>query len=719
MAEQIIKLAIHGFQEQLNNTKAVISKYENKIPTDIKIGFPETAYNLPLYFALTGKKIQSNSDAQNLIKEIEQKNSDVASADVDLTKTLDLGIDTIILQELQLAVESSAGEQVNFIPDNVLRSLGVQLVSGDISGIAVIIGAAKDEETAVEIIRSLQEKNILSALAADYEGKTMFEQLANQNVEMTLDTYIVHLGNKTESVVLGLNWAIRAALTYGGLEGGQKDKCLKYCAERIPAFALVLGGVDAKKVATAVGAIAMGFPVICNFEVPEISVKDEQGFEQKLLTSELDLNKLVAKCLEVRNIKVKVTEVPIPVRYSSAFEGERVRKEDVALEFGGKYSKAFEFVEMKNLDEVENGKIEVIGKEIDEIEEGSALPLGIVVYVAGRKMQKDFEPVIERRIHSLINHATGIMHIGQRSIVWLRISKEAKKAGFKIKHLGAILQTKFLDEFPAIIDKVEVHIYTEENKVAEFLKRSAELYNERDQRMGEMTDESVDIFYSCTLCQSFAPNHVCIITPERPGLCGAYNWLDGKAAFQISPTGPNQPVEKGEIIDTKIGEWKGVDEFVYKASNNTLERFSAYSLIKYPMTSCGCFECIIAILPGTGGFMIVDRTFLEMTPCGMTFSTLAGVVGGGQQTPGFLGIGLNYIVSKKFVSAEGGLKRLVWMPSYVKERFREKLDKRAEELGVAGLVDKIADETICSDLAGLIEYLTKKDHPALKMGEMI
>ncbi len=719
MAEKIIKLAVQGYQEQLNNTKAVISKFENEVPADIKIGFPETAYNLPLYFAFYGEKIQSFSDAGNLIEEIEKRNSNIIPVDIDLTKTLDLGIDTILLQELQLALESSVGKQVNFIPDNILRSLGVQLVSGDISGIAVIIGAAIDEETAVEIIRSFQEKNILSVLAADYEGKTMFEQLSKQNVEMTLETYIVHLGDKTESVVLGLNWAVRAALTYGGLEGGQKEKCLKYCAERIPAFALVLGGVDSQKLATAVGAMAMGFPIICNFEVPEISVTDEQGFEQKLLTFELDLNKLVEKCLEVRNIKIKVTEVPIPVRYSSAFEGERVRKEDVALEFGGKYSKAFEFVEMKNMEEVENGKIEVIGKEVDEVEEGSALPLGIVVYVAGRKMQKDFEPVIERRIHSLINHATGIMHIGQRSIVWLRISKEAKKAGFKIKHLGIILHAKFLDEFPAIIDKVEVHIYTEEDKVTRFLKRSAELYNERDQRMGEMTDESVNIFYSCTLCQSFAPNHVCIITPERLGLCGAYNWLDGKAAFQINPTGPNQPVEKGEVIDAEIGEWKGVDEFVYKASNNTLERFSAYSLIKYPMTSCGCFECIIAILPGTGGFMIVDRTFLEMTPCGMTFSTLAGVVGGGQQTPGFLGIGLNYIISKKFISAEGGLKRLVWMPSYVKERFREKLNKRAEELGVPDLVAKIADETISSDLAGVIEFLYKKDHPALKMGELI
>ena len=51
------------------------------------------------------------------------------------------------------------------------------------------------------------------------------------------------------------------------------------------------------------------------------------------------------------------------------------------------------------------------------------------------------------------------------------------------------------------------------------------------------------------LCQSFAPDHICIITPERLGLCGAINWLDAKAAKEIAPTGPNQPMPKGEAID--------------------------------------------------------------------------------------------------------------------------------------------------------------------------
>ena len=71
----------------------------------------------------------------------------------------------------------------------------------------------------------------------------------------------------------------------------------------------------------------------------------------------------------------------------------------------------------------------------------------------------------------------------------------------------------------------------------------------RDDRIAGMTDESVETFYSCTICQSYAPDHVCVITPQRLGLCGAYNWLDGRANFEINPTGPNQPIAKGRTID--------------------------------------------------------------------------------------------------------------------------------------------------------------------------
>jgi acetyl-CoA synthase len=196
------------------------------------------------------------------------------------------------------------------------------------------------------------------------------------------------------------------------------------------------------------------------------------------------------------------------------------------------------------MDEVTDGAIEVIGPDLDAVvgrpagadapEERPALPLAIVVEVAGRQMQKDFEPILERQLHHLINYAQGVMHIGQRNIVWLRFSRQAVEKGFRLGHLGSIIHAKYHEDFGNIFDKVQVRIYTDEVKVREIYDRALAIFRERDERIEGMTDETTDPFYSCTLCQSFAPNHVCIVTPERPGLCGAYSWLDCRASFDKS-----------------------------------------------------------------------------------------------------------------------------------------------------------------------------------------
>jgi acetyl-CoA synthase len=313
----------------------------------------------------------------------------------------------------------------------------------------------------------------------------------------------------------------------------------------------------------------------------------------------------------------------------------------------------------------------------------------------------------------------GIMHIGQRDMNWVRISLDAYNKGFRLKHIGVILHAMLHQEYSAIVDKVQVKLYTGQADVERLLASAKKVYDERDQRLGGMTDESVDTFYSCLLCQSFAPNHVCVITPERLGLCGAYSWLDGKASYEITPTGPNQPIEKGAVLDVKVGEWKNINDFVYNKSNKTVDRVSMYSLMNFPQTSCGCFECILAIIPEVNGVMVVHRDYAGMTPCGMSFTTLAGSVGGGVQTPGFLGVGKLYIVSKKFIAAEGGLKRLVWMPKELKELLADKLKARAQEIGAPDLLDKIADETIATSSEELAVFLEKSRHPALGLEPLI
>jgi acetyl-CoA synthase len=397
-----------------------------------------------------------------------------------------------------------------------------------------------------------------------------------------------------------------------------------------------------------------------------------------------------------------------------------VRKEQLYVEFGGKASSAFEFLSLKSAEEIEDGKIEIIGADIDNLPSGSkSMPLALIVDVFGRKMQKDFEPILERQIHRFVNYAMGLMHVGQRDMNWIRISNDAYNKGFRLKHIGVILHAMLHQEYSAIVDKVQVKLYTNLADVEKLLPQAKKAYDERDERMEGMTDESADTYYSCLLCQSFAPNHVCIVTPERLGLCGAYSWLDAKASFEITPTGPNQPIAKGKALDERLGQWESVNDFIKQKSNKTIDKVSMYSLMDSPQTSCGCFECIIAIIPEANGVMAVHRDYSGMTPSGMSFTTLAGSVGGGVQTPGFLGVGKLYLLSKKFVSAEGGLKRLVWMPKELKELLGDKLKKRCEEIGVPDLVDKIADETVATTSEQLMEYLAKVKHPALEMESFI
>ncbi|MBE3094548.1 MAG: CO dehydrogenase/CO-methylating acetyl-CoA synthase complex subunit beta, partial [Actinobacteria bacterium] len=486
-----------------------------------------------------------------------------------------------------------------------------------------------------------------------------------------------------------------------------------YNKDRVFAFVLALGEVDEEKYANAAGAISFGFPTIANTSIPEILPRGVCTYEH--VVSNIPDEEIVTKAIEIRGLKITIDKVDVPVAFGPAFEGERVRKEDTYLEFGGNKSEAIEFLHIAESSEVEDGKIEVFGPEVDDVPEGSVLPLGVEVLVYGRKMQADFEPVMERQIHYFTNYAAGIFHMGQRDISWVRFSKEAVKSGFKIKHLGTILHAKMHSTFGNIMDKIQIKIYTNPEDVAILKQKAKEVFRGRDERLKNLTDESVDTFYSCSLCQSFAPNHVCAISPERPGLCGAYNWLDCKAAFEITPTGPNQPIKKGDTIDQRLGIWKGINEFVYKVSHQKLESFSAYSMMVDPMTSCGCFEVVVTILPTANGVMAVNREFSEMTPCGMKFSTIAGMVGGGIQTPGFIGISKYFIGSKKFILADGGLKRLVWMPKQLKEEILELLQVRAGEMEIPDFIDKIATEENATTEEEVFEWITKVNHPVLGM----
>jgi acetyl-CoA synthase len=728
---------------------------------DKNVAFPNTAYYLPVIYGMTGNPVEKLGQ---LIPALEHARALLHPMPASrhwtpyLGETLDSGMATLLAAETIEAVRFVYGQQpepasgfhmaggTSFtspegvkneeladghlngpIDDIRLRAWGIQLVDGRMPGFAAIVGAAKSNAVAVQIVRELQKRNILCFLSGNVNGRSIIDQLREEGVELGYDTYTVPFGRDTISAIYALGFAVRSALTFGGLKGGMARDILLYNKARVFAFVLALGEVDDLKYAAAAGAINFGFPVIADTVIPEILPSGITTYEHVVsmpfneIQASNDIERaerLVQKCIEVRGVKVRLTEVPVPVPYGSAFEGEVVRRTDMRLEFGGKNARCFEYLEMAPLDEVVDGKVELVGPDFDEVPVGGQMNLGIVVKVAGRQMEKDFEPVLERQFHYFVNGASGIQHIGQRDITWIRISNNAAEKGFRLEHLAKILHARLHADFGAIVDKVQVTLITDQALLLEDLAKARAAYDFRNKRLADLTDEKVEEFYSCILCQSFAPNHVCVVSPERLGLCGAYNWLDCKASYNINPTGPNQPIKLGARLDNVKGYWSGINDFARSGSHGVVEQVSMYSIMENPMTACGCFECIVMLIPEANGVMVVSREDPSMTPCGMTFSTLAGIAGGGLQTPGVMGVGKFYLISPKFILAEGGFKRVVWMSSILKETMGDELKAVAEKAGVPDLIDRIADERHVTTVDELLAWLEELNHPALTMDPM-
>ena len=699
-----------GSNQAVSAAEGLLKQAIEQKGRDHKVAFPDTAYALPVIYAATGIKITTLGELEGAIGIVKS----LIVEELQLTQALNAGLATAVSAEIIEAIKYAMNETpyeapcAGHISDPIIRSLGVPLVTGDIPGVAVVIGECQDSATAAKVIKDYQSKGLLTFLV----GKVI-DQAIEGNVKMGLELRVIPLGYDVTSVIHVVSVAIRASLIFGAVEPGKLDKHMEYTKNRVPAFVNAFGPLSELVVSAGAGAIALGFPVITDQVVPEVPT---------LLLTQKDYDKFVATSLEARGIKIKITELPIPVAFAAAFEGERIRKEDMYIEFGGAKTECWELLRKKELSEIEDHKIEVIGPDIDSVEgDTKRLPMAVIVDVAGKNMQEDFEPVLERRIHYFMNYTEGVMHVGQRDTAWIRVGKEAFEKGFRLKHFGEILYAKMLDEFDTVVDKCQVTIITDAEKVKALkAEYAAPRYAARDARLASLTDESVDTFYSCKLCQSFAPAHVCIVTPERLGLCGAVSWLDAKATKELDPTGPCQPILKEGVEDEVKGIWKSINEYVEENSQGAVGRVTLYSLMEDPMTSCGCFECIAGIMPEANGVIIVNREFPGETPVGMRFGELASMTGGGVQTPGFMGHGRYFISSKKFISAEGGTARIVWMPKELKESVREKLNQTAKEvLGIDDFVDMVCDETIATDPEKVLEFLTEKGHPALTMDSIM
>ena len=394
----------------------------------------------------------------------------------------------------------------------------------------------------------------------------------------------------------------------------------------------------------------------------------------------------------------------IPVDVGIIYEGERIRGRDMQIELGGPREEfKFEIVQSKPMDEIEDGKMTVVGPDLPDLPEGTNTPFGMVIEVGGAELEKDLEGVIERRLHEYVNFIEGFMHLNQRYDIQMRLSKKSYQKGFNsFKVFGEVLMRLYKSELP-FIEKMQITFYTDPEKVKELYTGAMEIYDSRDARARGMSDDEVDVFYGCSLCQSFAPTHLCVITPQRYAHCGAISWFDGRATAKVDPKGPVFEIPKGALIDDVTGEYEGVNQVIREKSLGEIERVQLYTAFGYPHTSCGCFEGCLFYIPEVDGFGVVHRNYKGETVNGLNFVTISDLTAGGRQVDGFHGLGIEYMRSPKFLQADGGWDRVVWLPEEIRDRIKEYMPE--------DIVPKIATEKDVETLDQLKEWLKDRGHP--------
>jgi acetyl-CoA synthase len=705
--DRVFRGSAEMYEKAKQELDAVIGELGDSAPMNM----PDTAYSLSCILAYLGKKVSTLSELRDALDEIKGKMTTNPRTEDVFSSGIATAMAAEVIEACKYARGATPYEGTKYhghFSDAEVRELGVPLVTQDIPGFVVVIGPAPSVEEASALIKGYQHRGIFVFLIGG-----VIDQAYDAGIQMGFPVRVVPVGDDIWSVGHIISLVVRAAMIFGAVQPGDWEAFNEYSFHRIFAFVNAYRPVPDITVACGGGAIAMGFPVITNDP-------DDMWSVPKSLIIQPDTTDFIETSLEARDIKIKITDIDIPVAFSTAFEGEIIRKKDMRVDINGARQNCFEWVRTLDSSEIEDHRITVDGPDIDALEPGASMSLGVIVDVSGKNMQPDFEPVFERKFHNFLNCIEGVMHTGQRDMIRIRVSNGAFDEGFRVRHFGEVLYAKIKGEYDAVVDKCQVTLVTDEAKLKDLRAEANKTYDKRDLRLQSMTDETVDVFYNCILCQSFSPAHVCVVTPERLGLCGAVSWLDAKATNELDPNGPCQVVTKKRLIDERIGSWEDVNEAVAQYSHGALQQVTLYSILEDPMTSCGCFECICGIEPFSNGVSIVNREHTGITPLGMTFSEMASMTGGGVQTPGFMGHGKHFIASKKFLKAEGGIARIVWMPLALKDAVRDRLNATAKELyDIDDFCDMIGDETVTEDAEGLLEYLSEKGHPVLEMEPLL
>ncbi|MFQ5575332.1 MAG: CO dehydrogenase/CO-methylating acetyl-CoA synthase complex subunit beta, partial [Terriglobia bacterium] len=381
MSKIIASAAIRGAHKIVGQAEDRLKEAQAKHGKEQVAEFPNTGYFLPVIYGMTGMEVRNLGDLDQVLARAKALLPPIPAERAWLPylgHALDAGMATLFADEIievlkylndpvpytQTTAPLNGSLWLGAADDVIMRERGIEFVDGTAPGFAAIVGAAPDSKTAAAIAQELQEKNLYVFMSSESDGVSFAEQLAEEGVEMGWESRLVPFGKDITSTIFALGFATRAAMSFGGVKAGDFAANLKYNKDKVFAFVLALGYVDDETYAQGAGAINYGFPIIADSDIPQVLPTGITTYEH--VVSGVPHDKIVSKAVEVRGLKVTVSKIPISVPYGPAFEGERIRKENTIVEMGRAKTPAFELLVMKDADQVDDGKVELVGPDISD-----------------------------------------------------------------------------------------------------------------------------------------------------------------------------------------------------------------------------------------------------------------------------------------------------------------------------------------------------------------
>jgi len=431
--------------------------------------------------------------------------------------------------------------------------------------------------------------------------------------------------------------------------------------ELCPGLLVCYGALSDLELTLSLMAMKMGVPAV----VPE-----DYPFRLGKTISTGRLDEIVECVVMFPNIRrlLDTPEIPsLPAYCDPAHIRERVKPQTV---WGGTPESFYI---------VRKGPVEKPGHETVGKPGG---PMGVVVTIDAEPMDAFDRGYIEKSIVRRLSMMKGV----DAEYDGLSIAlKFAGGADGEPERIGEVLFAAVRHDFPRL-ERVSVRTIFDESVLTGMVETVKREKAEREEEIASSSEETIDRFYSCVGCSAFVPNHMCVLTPERPPQCGRpFEMIKTGALYQYDDMtsihhniqhrliNSFQWFEKGKCIDPLRGEWTGINEQVRRMTHGRTRRVLLHTLKENPHTGCGCFRLIMFETDSPRkGIAVMDRAYKEKCPDGRTWKDLHYTVGG-KQAPGFAAGSQGYLFSKKFLQGDGGWDGIVWVSPGIAKMMGEKL----------------------------------------------